>query len=68
MLDTIKEPGGLRRRDVADLKQIALPDVFSDHDSPAALYAKAPLGSARSVSEVFSIPGNDVRTCTVGHG
>ncbi|MDW6026160.1 hypothetical protein SAZ10_30810 [Mesorhizobium sp. BAC0120] len=68
MLDTIKEPGDLRRQDVADLKQMSLPESFSGHDCPMAMYAKSGLNSAGIVSKAFSILGNDVHTCAVGHG
>jgi 1-deoxy-D-xylulose-5-phosphate synthase len=50
------------------VRSMVLPDIFSDHDSPAAMYARAGLDSAGIVTKVFSILGNDFRTNAVGHG
>ena len=50
------------------VRSMVLPDIFSDHDSPAAMYARAGLDSAGIVTKVFSILGNDLRTSAVRHG
>ena len=50
------------------VRSMVLPDIFSDHDSPAAMYARAGLDSAGIVTKVFSILGNDFRTNAVRHG
>jgi 1-deoxy-D-xylulose-5-phosphate synthase len=48
--------GGLRMR------SMVLPDVFLDHDSPAAMYARAGLDAKGIVAKVFETLGKDVKT------
>ena len=47
---------------------MVLPDVFQDHDSPAAMYAKAGLDSAGIVAKVFDALGKDVSAETLKRG
>jgi 1-deoxy-D-xylulose-5-phosphate synthase len=51
--------GGLRMR------SMVLPDVFLDHDSPNAMYARAGLDAKGIVAKVFETLGKDFRTETV---
>ena len=51
--------GGLRMR------AMVLPDVFLDHDSPAAMYARAGLDAKGIVAKVFEALGKDVKAETV---
>jgi 1-deoxy-D-xylulose-5-phosphate synthase len=51
--------GGLRMR------SMVLPDVFLDHDSPAAMYARAGLDAKGIVGKVFEALGKDFKTETV---
>src|ERR1700742_5108722 len=51
--------GGLRMR------AMVLPDVFLDHDSPNAMYARAGLDAKGIVAKVFETLGKDVKTETV---
>src|SRR5277367_5300361 len=51
--------GGLRMR------SMILPDVFLDHDSPNAMYARAGLDAKGIVAKVFETLGKDVKTETV---
>ena len=51
--------GGLRMR------AMVLPDVFLDHDSPAAMYAKAGLDAKGIVTRVFEALGKDATVETV---
>ena len=55
MLDS----GSLRAR------SMILPDVFLDHDSPNAMYARAGLDAKGIVAKVFEALGKDVKTETV---
>jgi 1-deoxy-D-xylulose-5-phosphate synthase len=48
--------GGLRMR------SMVLPDVFMDHDSPNAMYARAGLDAKGIVAKVFETLGKDVKT------
>ena len=50
--------GGLRMR------SMVLPDVFLDHDSPAAMYGRAGLDAKGIVAKVFETLGKDVKTET----
>lgn len=50
------------------VRSMVLPDVFSDHDTPAAMYARAGLDSAGIVAKVFSILGNISCPDAVGLG
>ena len=51
--------GGLRMR------AMVLPDVFLDHDSPAAMYAHAGLDAKGIVAKVFEALGKDFKVETV---
>jgi 1-deoxy-D-xylulose-5-phosphate synthase len=51
--------GGLRMR------SLVLPDIFQDHDSPAAMYARAGLDSKGIVTKVFETLGKDFKAETV---
>ena len=46
-------------------RSMILPDVFLDHDSPAAMYARAGLDAKSIVKKVFEALGKDVKTETV---
>jgi len=50
------------------VRTMALPDVFQDHDSPAAMYAKAGLDCAGIVAKVFDALGKDVSAETLKRG
>jgi len=51
--------GGLRMR------SMILPDVFLDHDTPAAMYARAGLDAKGIVAKVFEALGKDFKVETV---
>jgi 1-deoxy-D-xylulose-5-phosphate synthase len=51
--------GGLRMR------AMILPDVFLDHDTPAAMYTRAGLDAKSIVAKVFETLGKDYKTETV---
>ena len=51
--------GGLRMR------SMVLPDVFLDHDSPNAMYARAGLDAKGIVAKVFEALGKDFKAETV---
>src|SRR5213076_2785879 len=51
--------GGLRAR------AMVLPDVFLDHDSPSAMYARAGLDAKGIVAKVFEALGKDFKAETV---
>jgi 1-deoxy-D-xylulose-5-phosphate synthase len=44
---------------------MVLPDVFIDHDTPAAMYAAAGLDARAIVAKVFEALGKDVGTETI---
>ena len=44
---------------------MVLPDVFIDHDTPAAMYARAGLDAKGIVAKVFEALGQDLRGETV---
>jgi 1-deoxy-D-xylulose-5-phosphate synthase len=50
------------------VRSMVLPDIFQDHDSPAAMYAKAGLDSAGIVAKVFEALGKDVSAETLKRG
>jgi 1-deoxy-D-xylulose-5-phosphate synthase len=50
------------------VRSMVLPDVFQDHDSPAAMYAKAGLDSSGIVAKVFDALGKDVSAETLKRG
>jgi 1-deoxy-D-xylulose-5-phosphate synthase len=47
------------------VRALVLPDVFLEHDSPAAQYANAGLDANGIVAKVFEALGKDVRLETV---
>jgi 1-deoxy-D-xylulose-5-phosphate synthase len=51
VLQTLAEHGALENG--LKVRSMVLPDVFLDHDSPSAMYAKAGLDSAGIVARVF---------------
>ncbi len=51
--------GGLKMR------SMVLPDVFLDHDSPAAMYAAAGLDAKGIIAKVFEVLGKDFKAETV---
>ena len=51
--------GGLR------VRSMVLPDAFLDHDTPAAMYARAGLDAKGIVAKVFETLGKDFKTETV---
>ncbi len=63
VLQTLAEHGlldnGLR------VRAMVLPDVFLDHDTPAAMYAKAGLDAKAIVAKTFEALGRDMTTGTV---
>src|SRR5262249_23194527 len=46
-------------------RSMILPDVFLDHDSPAAMYARAGLDAKSIVKKVFDTLGKDFKAETV---
>ncbi|WFU70639.1 1-deoxy-D-xylulose-5-phosphate synthase [Bradyrhizobium sp. CB2312] len=46
-------------------RSMVLPDVFQDHDTPAAMYGRAGLDAKGIVAKVFEALGKDVKTETV---
>jgi 1-deoxy-D-xylulose-5-phosphate synthase len=63
VLQTLAENGMLDRG--LKVRALVLPDVFLEHDSPAAQYAKAGLDAKGIVAKVFEALGKDVRLETV---
>ena len=49
--------GGMLR-----MRSMVLPDVFLDHDSPNAMYARAGLDAKGIVAKVFETLGKDFKT------
>ncbi len=47
------------------VRAMTLPDEFQDHDTPAAMYAKAGLDAKGIVTKVFEALGKDIRAETV---
>jgi 1-deoxy-D-xylulose-5-phosphate synthase len=58
VLQTLAEHGALDRG--VKVRSLVLPDVFIDHDSPAAMYARAGLDAKAIVAKVFEALGRDV--------
>lgn len=46
-------------------RSMVLPDLFQDHDTPAAMYGRAGLDAKGIVAKVFEALGKDVKTETV---
>jgi 1-deoxy-D-xylulose-5-phosphate synthase len=58
VLQTLAEHGALDRG--LKVRSMVLPDLFIDHDSPAAMYARAGLDAKAIVAKVFEALGRDV--------
>jgi len=63
VLQTLADHGALDRG--LRVRAMILPDVFIDHDTPAAMYAFAGLDSKGIVKKVFEALGKDIKTETV---
>ena len=61
--DRVADHGALDRG--LRIRSMILPDVFIDHDTPAAMYAFAGLDSKGIVKKVFEALGKDIKTETV---
>jgi 1-deoxy-D-xylulose-5-phosphate synthase len=59
VMQLLAERGALDRG--LKIRSMMLPDVFIDHDSPAAMYARAALDAKGVVAKVFEALGKDVR-------
>ena len=57
VLQTLAEHGALDRG--LKVRSLVLPDLFIDHDSPAAMYAKAGLDAKAIVAKVFDALGRE---------
>jgi 1-deoxy-D-xylulose-5-phosphate synthase len=58
MLKTLADHGALDRG--LKVRSLVLPDLFIDHDAPAAMYARAGLDAKAIVAKVFEALGRDV--------
>jgi 1-deoxy-D-xylulose-5-phosphate synthase len=63
VLQTLAEHGALDAG--LKVRSLVLPDVFLDHDAPAAQYATARLDARGIVTKVFEALGKDIRVETV---
>jgi 1-deoxy-D-xylulose-5-phosphate synthase len=63
VLQALAEHGALDHG--CKVRTMVLPDVFSDHDTPNAMYAKAGLDAKGIVVKVFEALGKDARVETV---
>ena len=63
VMQLLAERGALDRG--LKVRCMMLPDVFIDHDSPAAMYARAGLDAKGVVAKVFEALGKDVRLDSV---
>jgi 1-deoxy-D-xylulose-5-phosphate synthase len=63
VLTALSEHGALDRG--VKVRTMVLPDVFIDHDTPAAMYARAGLDARGIVAKVFEALGKDVAAETV---
>jgi 1-deoxy-D-xylulose-5-phosphate synthase len=59
VMQALAENGALDRG--IKLRAMVLPDVFIDHDSPAAMYGRAGLDAKGIIAKVFEALGRDVR-------
>jgi 1-deoxy-D-xylulose-5-phosphate synthase len=66
VLHTLAERGLLENG--LKVRAMVLPDLFFDHDSPTAMYARAGLDSAGIVAKVFETLGDSARAENVRHG
>jgi 1-deoxy-D-xylulose-5-phosphate synthase len=63
VLQALAEHGVLDRG--LRVRSLVLPDIFIDHDAPAAMYAQAGLDAKGVVAKVFEVLGKDVKATTV---
>jgi 1-deoxy-D-xylulose-5-phosphate synthase len=63
VLQMLADHGALDRG--LKIRSMVLPDVFQEHDSPTALYARAGLDAKGIVTRVFEALGKDIRAETV---
>jgi 1-deoxy-D-xylulose-5-phosphate synthase len=63
VLQTLSDHGALDRG--LRVRSMILPDVFIDHDTPAAMYAYAGLDGKGIVKKVFEALGKDIKAETV---
>ena len=63
VMQTLAENGALENG--LKIRSMILPDVFLDHDSPAAMYAKAGLDAKGIVAKVFEALGKEITAETV---
>ena len=63
VLQTLAEHGALDRG--LKVRTMVLPDIFIDHDTPAAMYARAGLDAKGIVAKVFEALGKDIAVETV---
>jgi len=63
VMQKLAENGGLENG--LKIRSMILPDIFLDHDSPAAMYAKAGLDAKGIVAKVFEALGKEMKTETV---
>ncbi len=63
VLQTLADHGALDRG--LKIRSMVLPDVFQEHDSPAAMYARAGLDAKGIVTRVFEVLGKDISAETV---
>ena len=63
VLQTLADHGALENG--LKFRSMVLPDLFQDHDSPAAMYAKAGLDSAGIVAKVFDAIGMNAQETKV---
>jgi 1-deoxy-D-xylulose-5-phosphate synthase len=63
VLQTLADHGVLDRG--LKVRSMVLPDIFIDHDAPAAMYARAGLDAKGIVMRVFEALGKDIRAETV---
>ena len=66
VIQTLAEHGLLENG--TKVRCMVLPDVFIDHDSPAAMYAQAGLDARGIVAKVFEVLGKDIRRIPLDSG
>ncbi|MGH6681482.1 MAG: 1-deoxy-D-xylulose-5-phosphate synthase, partial [Bradyrhizobium sp.] len=62
-MNTLSEHG-LLDNGLVRVRSMILPDVFLDHDTPTAMYARAGLDAKGIVKKVFEVLGRDFKTET----
>jgi 1-deoxy-D-xylulose-5-phosphate synthase len=58
VMQTLAETGAFDR--ALKIRTMVLPDTFIDHDTPAAMYARAGLDARGIVAKVFEALGKDL--------